>query len=91
RSRLRPILMTTLTTIFGMVPLAFEWGDGSEMWAPMARAVIGGMALSTVLTLVVVPNLYVVLAGFADRRKARKLARLQAEAAAGAEPEGSGA
>ncbi|MGI5861154.1 MAG: efflux RND transporter permease subunit [Myxococcales bacterium] len=91
RSRLRPILMTTLTTIFGMVPLAFEWGDGSELWAPMARAVIGGMMLSTALTLIVVPNLYVTLAGYADRRKARKLARLQTEAAAEIEPEGSGA
>jgi HAE1 family hydrophobic/amphiphilic exporter-1 len=78
RSRLRPILMTTLTTVFGMLPLAFEWGDGSEMWAPMARAVIGGMTLSTVLTLLVVPNIYVVLAGYADRREAKKAARLAA-------------
>jgi len=69
RSRLRPILMTTLTTIFGMLPLAFEIGDGSEMWAPMARAVIGGMTLSTILTLVVVPVLYVQIARFADRKK----------------------
>jgi HAE1 family hydrophobic/amphiphilic exporter-1 len=72
RSRLRPILMTTLTTILGMTPMAFELGEGSELWAPMARAVIGGMTVSTALTLFVVPNLYVALAGFADRRKAKK-------------------
>jgi len=78
RSRLRPILMTTLTTIFGMVPLAFEIGDGSELWAPMARAVIGGMTVSSLLTLVLVPAIYVSLAGFADRRAARKKARQQA-------------
>jgi len=75
-SRLRPILMTSLTTILGMVPLAFELGDGSEMWAPMARAVIGGMMLSTPLTLVVIPNGYVLLARFIDRRKARKPLRV---------------
>jgi hydrophobic/amphiphilic exporter-1 (mainly G- bacteria), HAE1 family len=74
RSRLRPILMTTLTTVLGMVPLAFELGDGAEMWAPMARAVIGGMTVSTLLTLLVVPVAYVALAGWVDRRRARKVA-----------------
>lgn len=72
RSRLRPILMTTLTTVLGMVPLAVELGDGAEVWAPMARAVIGGMVLSTLLTLLVIPVSYVMLAGWVDRRKARK-------------------
>lgn len=67
RQRLRPILMTSLTTILGMVPLALEIGDGAEMWAPMARVVIGGMAVSTVLTLLVVPATYVA----ADRLAAR--------------------
>ena len=81
RSRLRPILMTTLTTVFGMVPLALEIGDGSEIWAPMARAVIGGMTVSTLLTLVLVPAIYVVLAGWADRRAAKKKARRQAKLA----------
>ncbi|WP_257447269.1 efflux RND transporter permease subunit [Archangium lipolyticum] len=74
RSRLRPILMTTLTTVLGMVPLAFELGDGAEMWAPMARAVIGGMTVSTLLTLLVIPVGYVSLAGWVDRRRARKVA-----------------
>jgi HAE1 family hydrophobic/amphiphilic exporter-1 len=73
-SRLRPILMTTLTTVLGMVPLALEIGDGAELWAPMARAVIGGMTVSTVLTLVLVPAMYVSMAGWVDRRRARRAA-----------------
>lgn len=85
RSRLRPILMTTLTTVLGMLPLAMGWGDGAELWAPMARAVIGGMTLSTLLTLVVVPALYVLIAGWADRRKKRK-AEVRAARLAAAEP-----
>lgn len=79
RSRLRPILMTTATTVLGMFPLAMEIGDGAEMWAPMARAVIGGMLLSTGLTLVVIPTAYVMMAGWIDGRRARR----QAQAATG--------
>ncbi len=75
RNRLRPILMTTLTTVLGMLPLAIGFGEGSEIWAPMARAVIGGMTLSTVLTLVVVPTVYVAIAIRRDRRRERKNAR----------------
>jgi len=82
RSRLRPILMTSLTTIFGMVPLAFELGDGAELWAPMARAVIGGMVVSTVLTLLVVPASYVSMAGWSDRRRERRRERRTAREAA---------
>jgi HAE1 family hydrophobic/amphiphilic exporter-1 len=59
--RLRPIVMTTTAMIFGMLPLAFEIGAGSEMRAPMARAVIGGLITSTVLTLIVVPVVYTYL------------------------------
>jgi HAE1 family hydrophobic/amphiphilic exporter-1 len=59
--RLRPILMTTLAMIFGMLPLAFEWGSGAEFRAPMARAVIGGLITSTLLTLIVVPVVYTYL------------------------------
>ncbi|HEU0139565.1 MAG TPA: efflux RND transporter permease subunit [Bryobacteraceae bacterium] len=59
--RLRPILMTTLAMIFGMLPLAFELGSGAEFRAPMARAVIGGLITSTLLTLVVVPVVYTYL------------------------------
>ncbi len=87
QSRLRPILMTTLTTVLGMVPLAFEVGDGSEMWAPMARAVIGGMTVSTLLTLVVVPVLYVILAGWVDRRKQKKAAKAAGQSGNDASPE----
>jgi HAE1 family hydrophobic/amphiphilic exporter-1 len=58
RVRLRPILMTTLAMIFGMVPLAFALSEGSEMRAPMGQAVIGGVITSSLLTLVVVPVVY---------------------------------
>ena len=61
RVRLRPILMTTLAMIFGMLPLAFELGSGAEFRAPMARAVIGGLITSTLLTLLVVPVVYTFL------------------------------
>lgn len=56
--RLRPILMTAFTTILSMVPLALELGSGSETWSPMARTVIGGLTMSTLLMLFVVPCLY---------------------------------
>lgn len=59
--RLRPILMTAGTTVLSMVPLALELGSGSETWSPMARAVIGGLTVSTVLMLFVVPSLYYVI------------------------------
>jgi HAE1 family hydrophobic/amphiphilic exporter-1 len=62
-TRLRPIVMTTLAMIFGMLPLAFEIGAGSEIRAPMARAVIGGLITSTLLTLVAVPVVYSLLDG----------------------------
>jgi HAE1 family hydrophobic/amphiphilic exporter-1 len=61
RIRLRPIIMTTVAMIFGMLPLAFALGEGSEARAPMARAVIGGLATSTLLTLFVVPVVYTLL------------------------------
>src|SRR4030042_1656201 len=61
RTRLRPIMMTTLAMIFGMLPLALALGPGGEMRAPMARAVIGGLLTSTFLTLLVVPVVYHVL------------------------------
>ena len=58
KSRLRPVLMTTLTTILGMIPLAIGTGEGSEMWQPMGVAVVGGLTFSTILTLLVIPALY---------------------------------
>jgi len=59
--RLRPILMTAFTTILSMVPLALEIGSGSETWSPMARTVIGGLTMSTLLMLFVVPCLYLII------------------------------
>ncbi len=58
RRRLRPILMTTLTTILGLLPLALGVGEGAEVQAPLARAVIGGLAGSTLITLVLIPAVY---------------------------------
>jgi HAE1 family hydrophobic/amphiphilic exporter-1 len=57
-NRLRPVLMTALSTIGGMLPLALAGGEGSEMWKPMAVAVIGGLLFSTLVTLVLVPTVY---------------------------------
>ncbi len=61
--RLRPILMTTLTSILGLVPMALGWGEGAEVRAPMAITVIGGMTVSTALTLVIIPVLYEAVSG----------------------------
>ncbi len=63
RSRLRPVLMTTLTTILGMVPMAIGTGQGSEMWRPLGVSIIGGLLVSTVMTLVVVPSIYCIFQG----------------------------
>jgi HAE1 family hydrophobic/amphiphilic exporter-1 len=62
--RLRPILMTTSTTVLGLLPMAFGLGEGSELRTPMALTVIGGLVASTMLTLLVIPAVYAVL----DRR-----------------------
>ena len=64
RTRLRPIMMTTLAMIFGMLPLALALGAGAEMRAPMARAVVGGLITSTFLTLLIVPVMYSLLDDF---------------------------
>ncbi|MDR3350397.1 MAG: efflux RND transporter permease subunit [Prevotellaceae bacterium] len=58
KSRLRPVLMTTLTTILGMIPLAVGSGEGAEIWKPMGIAVVGGLTFSTLLTLLVIPAIY---------------------------------
>lgn len=73
RSRLRPVVMTTLTTILGMVPMAVGTGQGAEMWRPMGTAVIGGLTFSTVLTLLFVPVLYCVFAGNGVKRTRKKI------------------
>ncbi len=73
RSRLRPVLMTAFTTILGMLPLALSTGEGSEIWKPMGITVIGGLVFSTIVTMVIVPVIYAVLARSGERDKVRKL------------------
>jgi hydrophobic/amphiphilic exporter-1 (mainly G- bacteria), HAE1 family len=68
RSRLRPVLMTTATTILGMLPLALSTGEGSEIWRPMGISVIGGLTLSTVVTMVIVPVIYRVAVKRGEKR-----------------------
>lgn len=80
--RLRPILMTTLTTVLGLIPLALGIGEGAELQAPMATVVIGGLVLSTVLTLVFVPVLYTIIDDMSNsfKSKLRKLKKSPSEA-----------
>lgn len=73
RSRLRPVLMTSLTTILGMVPMALSVGEGSETWRPMGVAVIGGMIFSTIITLVIVPVVYASMDRSGSRDKQKSL------------------
>ena len=73
KSRLRPVLMTTITTILGMTPLAISTSEGSEMWKPMAVTVIGGLTISTIFTLVIVPTVYASFAKNGVKRQRRKL------------------
>ena len=77
RSRLRPILMTSLTTILGMVPMAVSHGVGAEMWRPLGISVIGGLTVSTILTLIYVPSMYCIFGGVGvkNQRKAMRKKR----------------
>ena len=75
RSRLRPILMTTLTTVLGMLPMAIGTGEGSEMWKSLGLTVCWGLSISTLVTLVIIPTLYCAFTEVMARRKARKAAR----------------
>jgi len=68
-SRLRPVLMTAFTTILGMLPMALSQGEGSEIWRPMGIVVIGGLLVSTFITLIVVPVLYGILSRHGERDK----------------------
>ena len=67
--------MTTATTVLGMIPMAIGGGQGSEMWSPMAIAVIGGLSVSTILTFILIPTLYCVFAGTGIKNQRRKLRR----------------
>ncbi len=73
KSRLRPVIMTTVTTVLGMIPMAISTGQGAEMWRPMAISVIGGLTISTILTLILIPTLYCMFAGTGIKRQRRKL------------------
>ncbi len=75
KSRLRPVLMTSLTTVLGMLPMALGIGEGSETWQPMGIAVVGGLLMSTLITLFIVPSLYAMLEGRMERRALRKEAQ----------------
>ena len=81
KSRLRPILMTTLTTVLGMVPMALGTGEGSELWKSLGMTVCWGLSISTLVTLVIIPTIYCGISERQARRKARKAARLAARAA----------
>jgi HAE1 family hydrophobic/amphiphilic exporter-1 len=63
RVRLRPVLMTSLATIFGLLPMAMKLGAGSEAYAPLARAIIGGLCVSVVFTVFIVPAAYFLVYG----------------------------
>ena len=78
KRRLRPILMTTLTTILGMVPMAVSQGVGAEMWRPLGISVIGGLTVSTVLTLIYVPSMFCIFGAVGVNRQ-RKLQKEQVE------------
>jgi hydrophobic/amphiphilic exporter-1 (mainly G- bacteria), HAE1 family len=73
KSRLRPVLMTAFTTILGMLPLALSTGEGSEIWRPMGITVIGGLIFSTIVTMVIVPVMYGILAKSGERNKKERL------------------
>ena len=80
RSRLRPILMTTLTTVLGMIPMAVGQGEGSELWRSLGMVVAWGLSISTLVTLVIIPTVYASMASWQERRAARKAARKAAQA-----------
>ena len=74
-SRLRPILMTTLTTVLGMIPMAIGQGEGSEMWRSLGMVVAWGLSISTLVTLVIIPTVYASMASWQVRRAERKAAK----------------
>lgn len=72
RSRLRPILMTTLTTVLGMLPMALGTGEGSEMWRSLGMTVCWGLSISSLITLILIPTVYCAIALRQERKKAKK-------------------
>ncbi len=86
RLRLRPILMTTLTTVLGLLPLSFGWGAGGEIQASLARVVIGGLTASTLITLVLIPVVYITANGIKEYITEKKAAFLESREAVAAQP-----
>ena len=76
RSRLRPILMTTLTTVLGLLPMAIGTGEGSEMWKSLGVTVCWGLSVSTIVTLVLIPTVYCALSVRQEKRRKKKLAKV---------------
>jgi HAE1 family hydrophobic/amphiphilic exporter-1 len=79
KQRLRPILMTTLTTVLGMVPMAIGAGEGAEMWNGLGITVAWGLSISTLITLVLIPTLYAAFVSRRDRRKGKNAVKLNDE------------
>ncbi|HOP57927.1 MAG TPA: efflux RND transporter permease subunit [Bacteroidales bacterium] len=73
KSRLRPVLMTAMTTMLGMLPMALSRGEGSEIWSPLGISVVGGLFFSTLVTLVLIPAIYAVLSRHGERNKKKKV------------------
>jgi HAE1 family hydrophobic/amphiphilic exporter-1 len=80
-SRLRPILMTTVSTILGLVPMAFFPGEGSELVSPIGKTVLGGLSFGTLMTLFLMPTVYYIMNKRSDERAAKALARRERIAA----------
>lgn len=74
RRLLRPILMTTITTVLALIPMALGLGEGGEMQAPMARVIIGGLTTSTLITLVIIPIIYMTVEERVERATERRQA-----------------
>jgi len=70
--RLRPVLITSLTTAGGMLPLALTQGEGEQLWGPMGKTALGGLLLSSIVTLVLVPTMYVILAKWQEKRRSNR-------------------
>ena len=77
KQRLRPILMTTLTTVLGMIPMALGSGEGAEMWNGLGITVSWGLTVSTLITLVLIPTLYAIFISRREKRQAKKQLRIK--------------
>jgi len=77
-TRLRPVLITTLTTVLALIPMAIGIGEGSEIWAPLGRVVIGGLSVTTLFTLFFIPSLYSIIEAYRERRLAPTVHVVQA-------------